>query len=128
VPEKEADRRLQMVLEVQDHQTTRINQALVDSVVRVLVEGKSKKQATIERHASSIVQSGESWQPQWTGRTATNKIVNFIHPSGDGSHADFCGKMADISIKKVFLHSLWGEVVYGESKPDGLKGDKTHAA
>jgi hypothetical protein len=36
--------------------------------------------------------------------------------------------MADIRIKKAFSHSLWGKTVQGESTPDGLKGDETHAA
>ncbi|MCK4469774.1 MAG: TRAM domain-containing protein, partial [Desulfobacterales bacterium] len=46
---------------------------------------------------------------QWTGRTSTNKIVNFI-PNNNFSFRDgnFSGRIINVRIEKALSHSLQG--------------------
>ena len=78
---------------------------MVGSTELTLVEGKSKKQ------------SGEDTQIkpqdiQWTGRTSTNKIINFSR-SDDCIACDdvFTGRMVNIKIEKALSHSLMGRPI-----------------
>ena len=90
--------RLRRLLDAQEIYTKRKNSMLVGSCQSVLVEGFSKKQAA-NNGARDI---------QWTGRTSSNKIVNFT--VRDFASRDMGpGKMADVYIKKALSHSLWGE-------------------
>ena len=75
ISEQEKKERLQKVLDQQDHYTTLKNEALVGSIQDILVEGYSKRHRVIDRHS-------RQQDVQWTGRTSSNKIVNFIQ--GDG--------------------------------------------
>jgi tRNA-2-methylthio-N6-dimethylallyladenosine synthase len=80
------ERRLAILQERQKEITFGKNKGLEDCVVEVLVEGRSKQS---DRDV--------------TGRTRTNKIVNF---KGDLS---LTGKMIPVQITKAFPHSLRGE-------------------
>ena len=87
VPEKERNRRLKILQELQDRHTWERNQALVGKDVDVLVDGASKN------------------DPQeLTGRTRTNKIVNFAGPP------ILRGKTVTLNITGAYLHSLRGEL------------------
>ncbi|MBW2619967.1 MAG: tRNA (N6-isopentenyl adenosine(37)-C2)-methylthiotransferase MiaB [Deltaproteobacteria bacterium] len=105
VSEKEKKERLQQVLNLQAHFTTKKNKELVGSTQSILVEGLSKNQTRIDKHSINH-------DIQWTGRTSTNKIVNFSRGddtvSGDKIAA---GQIVTVKILKAHSHSLWGEPV-----------------
>jgi len=122
ISEEEKRKRLQTLLELQENFTRMKNQALVGSVQPILVEGISKKQS-----------SGSFNRPQptvqWTGRTSTNKIVNFYHNDNPQGCADiFPGKIVRTNIEKAYAHSLWGKPVEVKSATGGLKGEESYAA
>jgi len=122
ISEEEKRERLQALLELQENFTRVKNQALVGSVQPILVEGTSKKQ---------LSGSFNDPQPavQWTGRTSTNKIVNFYHNDNPQSCADiFPGKIVRTKIEKAYAHSLWGKPLEVKSATGGLKGEKSYAA
>ena len=122
ISEEEKRKRLQTLLKLQEDFTRMKNQALVGSVQPILVEGTSKKQSSGGFNRS---QSTE----QWTGRTTTNKIVNFYHHDNPQSGVDiFPGKVVYTRIEKAYAHSLWGKPVEVESATGGLKGEKSYAA
>lgn len=79
--------RLQRLQDIQNGITLRKNQRLVGRKMTVLVEGASKK--------------GE----QLTGRTPSNKVVNF---DGDVTLA---GRLVEVVIKASYLNSLKGETI-----------------
>jgi tRNA-2-methylthio-N6-dimethylallyladenosine synthase len=122
ISEDEKKERLQKVLDLQGHYTTTKNKSLVGSMENILVEGYSKKETGMDMN---IRQRGV----QWTGRTSTNKIVNFIQGEdcvfGDEIAA---GDVVDIRIIKAFPHSLWGKPVGAEPVPFGLRGEKSYVA
>ena len=118
--------RLQTLLTLQAQTTRKQNQALVGSTQLILVEGRSKKQEsadTLDRHE----------RRQWTGRTSTNKIVNFTWDAAE-SHADMApaelaaGTLLTIKIEKAFSHSLLGKPLDIQTSPYGKKGEKSYAA
>ncbi|MFC1515753.1 tRNA (N6-isopentenyl adenosine(37)-C2)-methylthiotransferase MiaB [Thermodesulfobacteriota bacterium] len=122
ISEQEKNERLQKLLNLQKQYTVRSNRALIGSTERVLVDGTSKKQSGGDL-------PGSDSDVQWTGRTTTNKIVNF-HPN---NNSDACekivtGKLVDIRIEKAFPHSLWGKPVAIETTASGLKGEGTYVA
>jgi tRNA-2-methylthio-N6-dimethylallyladenosine synthase len=122
ISQEEKRERLQTLLELQENFTRVKNQALVGSVQPILVEGTSKKQ---------LSGSFNDPQPavQWTGRTSTNKIVNFYHNDNPKSCADiFPGKIVRTKIEKAYAHSLWGKPLEVKSATGGLKGEKSYAA
>ncbi len=120
--EEEKRKRLQTLLKLQENFTRIKNQALVGSVQPILVEGFSKKQSSGSfNHNQPTV--------QWTGRTSTNKIVNFYHNNHPQSCADvFPGNIVRIKIEKAYAHSLWGKPLEVKSATGGLKGEKSYAA
>ena len=87
VPEREKARRLRLLQELQDLHTLERNKALVGQRMEILTEGKSKKNLQ-----------------EMTGRTRTNKIVNFAAPR------DVCGETVQLKITGAYLHSLRGEL------------------
>ena len=122
ISEEEKGKRLQTLLELQENFTRMKNQALVGSVQPILVEGTSKKQLS---GSFNDLQSAV----QWTGRTSTNKIVNFYHNDNPQSCADiFSGKIVRTKIEKAYAHSLWGKPVEVKSVTGGLKGEESYAA
>jgi tRNA-2-methylthio-N6-dimethylallyladenosine synthase len=122
VSEKEKKKRLQQVLDLQDHFTTKKNRALEGSTPLILVEGLSKKQSNSKK-------LNRRQDVQWTGRTSTNKIVNFFQ-SGDAVSCDKIdrGQQINVRIVKAFSHSLWGEPVSIKTILTGLRGEETYVA
>ena len=114
ISEPEKKERLQKLLDLQEHFTIKKNKALVGSTESVLVEGLSKKQA-------SRLRKDGNQGVQWTGRTSSNKIVNFIHDD-DSLLCDeiFAGSMVNVRIEKAFSHSLYGTGT--------KKGEESYAA
>ena len=122
ISEQEKKERLQQVLDLQDHYTTEKNKALEGSIQSILVEGLSRKQNRMDKPSrhSDI---------QWTGRTSTNKIVNFNWSNGDIARNDIVpGQVVNVKILKAFSHSLWGEPVSAEPASFGLRGDESYVA
>jgi tRNA-2-methylthio-N6-dimethylallyladenosine synthase len=120
ISEQEKKERLQEVLDLQDYFTTRKNKALKGSIQTVLVEGLSKKQ-------NRVNYSDKSQRLQWTGRTSTNKIVNFFE--NDDVNADdkaMMGRLVKVKILKTFSHSLWGKTDSKEPTDVGLRGEKSY--
>lgn len=117
IPEDEKKERLQHVLDLQDYFTSSKNKALKGSIQSVLVEGFSKKQNRINTQNSSQ-------GAQWTGRTSTNKIVNF-YQSHDITSCDesVVGQMLNVRILQAFSHSLWGRTDSKEPTAFGLRGE-----
>lgn len=112
ISEREKKDRLMELLDLQEHFTKKRNELLVGSTELALVEGKSKKQSG----------KGAQIKPQhiqWTGRTSTNKIINFSR-SGDCIACDdiFTGRMVNIKIEKALSHSLMGRPI--EVEPTAL--------
>lgn len=129
IPEADKKERLQKILELQDHYTVKKNRSFLGSLELLLVEGLSKKHSSGMRQPVSILKDVRCREVQWTGRTSTNKIVNFIWESD----AYYCnnsltGKMVEVRIEKSFSHSLWGKVNKIKPEPLGLKGEESYAA
>lgn len=122
VSERQKRKRLQILLDLQEKFTKVKNQLLVGSTQPILVESISKKQSS---GSLDVVHS----KVQWTGRTSTNKIVNFCHGANSQSGADiFPGKIIHTRIQKAYAHSLWGKPLEIESAAGGLKGEESYAA
>jgi tRNA-2-methylthio-N6-dimethylallyladenosine synthase len=122
ITEDEKKQRLQQVLDLQDQFTTRKNKILKDSIQSVLVEGFSKKQNQINKQ-------NRRQKTQWTGRTSTNKIVNFYNFNvADSCGEDVMGRLVNVRILKTFSHSLWGEANGKEPTFFGLRGEKSYVA
>jgi tRNA-2-methylthio-N6-dimethylallyladenosine synthase len=122
IPPEVKIKRLQILLEIQGNFTIRKNKAMIGSVQPVLAEGFSKKQS------GGSLDSGRH-AIQWTGRTSTNKIVNFFQNDNPESCGDiFPGKSVSIRIEKAFSHSLWGKPVGKDSTAAGTKGEESYAA
>ncbi len=83
--------KLQAQIEAQAQQ---VNQAMVGTVQRVLVEGHAKKNAA-----------------ELAGRTDNNRIVNFA------GQPRLIGQFVEVTITQALPHSLRGEVVTLESAP-----------
>ena len=75
-----------------EEQAQVISQAMVGSVQRVLVEGRSKKDAN-----------------ELAGRTDNNRVVNFV--GGSAGSARLIDNFVDVRITKALPHSLRGEIV-----------------
>jgi len=107
VSEKEKKKRLQQVLNLQDHFTTKKNRALEGSTPLILVEGLSKKQSNSKKlNRVNFFQSGDV--------VACDKITR--------------GQQINVRIVKAFPHSLWGEPVSIKTILTGLRGEETYVA
>lgn len=87
VPENVKKERFELLVNVQNQISKRINDKLVGETIEVLVEGISKTNPSI-----------------YTGRTRTNKIVNFK------GREDLVGELVKVNIDKAFTWSLEGTV------------------
>jgi tRNA-2-methylthio-N6-dimethylallyladenosine synthase len=85
IPDPVKAGRLTALQGLQREITLKKNRALVGTVAEVLVEGESKKGG------------------QLTGRTGTNKVVNFQ------CDISLIGHIINVKIKQAFAHSLWAE-------------------
>jgi tRNA-2-methylthio-N6-dimethylallyladenosine synthase len=122
VPLQDGADRLQELLGLQERYTLRNNQRLVGGCEPILVEGLSKKQ---DRRRPAF----PNQPPQWTGRTTSNKIVNFLPAEADSiPGAALTGKMVAVRIEKALAHSLRGTQVQPTAAPSAVKGDANHAA
>ncbi|MBI3143678.1 MAG: tRNA (N6-isopentenyl adenosine(37)-C2)-methylthiotransferase MiaB [Pseudogulbenkiania sp.] len=91
-PHREKVRRLEALNEVIEAKAFSINQSMVGTVQRVLVEGVSKKDPT-----------------KLAARTMNNRVVNFT------GQPRLLNQMIDVRITEARPHSLAGEVVTGET-------------
>jgi tRNA-2-methylthio-N6-dimethylallyladenosine synthase len=121
LPEPIIRKRLQILLDLQEKFTRRKNEALVGSTRLVLTDGLSKKQGSVRPDENRR-------DLQWTGRTSTNKIVNFYVDETATGNENLTGKMVGVRIDKGFSHSLLGRVINVEPSSGGLKGVKNYAA
>lgn len=118
--ERVKNERLQILLDIQEEITRSRNQLLVGSVQQVLVEGPSKRETRVDVNESK-------GSLQWTGRTSTNKIVNFLM-DGSSLNDSAAGSLVRVHIEKALAHSLWGRLIGKESTPTYLKGERSYAA
>ncbi len=93
VPDSVRSRRLNEILALQDEITARKNMSLVGSVQEVMVEGPSEKNTG-----------------KLTGRTRTNKIVNFDTGKKDPGKNISPGTIVNLKIIRAGRHSLEGKV------------------
>lgn len=100
VPEKEKKERLNELLLLQKKYTIKKNRELVGSVKKILVEGFSKYQ----NHGDIKAEKN-----QWTGRTSSNKIVNFT--TNETENENLMGKSVNVIIEEAFFNSLKGKQV-----------------
>ena len=85
--EKVKSSRLKILQDLQKEKTLLRNRQLEGRTEEILVDGISK-------HGT-----------QYSGRTVTNKIVNFI------SKSDVIGQLLNVNIKRAFINSLQGELL-----------------
>jgi tRNA-2-methylthio-N6-dimethylallyladenosine synthase len=125
VPEEEQTARLQRLLEEQNRITLRKHRCLLGSVQEVLVEGVNRR---------SFLSGGDGRKPgvgssQWTGRTSTNKIVNFeLDALPALARENLKGRLVRVKIEKAHAHSLWGVPLSDAFVPTAVKGEKSYAA
>jgi tRNA-2-methylthio-N6-dimethylallyladenosine synthase len=96
-PHEVKPKRLQQLQLVIDDNAKRISDAMVGSVQRLLVEGRSRKDPS-----------------ELMGRTACNRTVNFKGP------VRLIGQMIDATITVAYSHTLRGEVTVRESSAQTL--------
>jgi len=128
IPDQEKKERLKKLLELQEVISRKKNQALVGSTQEILVEGFSKKMSSVLSKAGKTkINEPLPNDIQWTGRTSTNKIVNFnLESSSVSCGESFIGSIVNVEIEKALSHSLWGKYLKLESAP--LKGEESYAA
>ena len=87
IPEEIKHKRFDILKKLVESQIEENNKKIVGSIQKVLVEGKSKTNENM-----------------LTGRTDTNKVVNFEGPD------DLIGKMVELKIKSEHMWYLKGEI------------------
>ena len=98
--EAEKSARLAELLALQEGITIRRNQRLIGSRQEVLVEGESSRPGLARGRRAAV---------EWTGRTPTNKIVNFVPPPEPATGCGVGkGHVVTVRIENAFAHSLWG--------------------
>jgi tRNA-2-methylthio-N6-dimethylallyladenosine synthase len=121
ISESAKSKRLQILLNLQQQYTKQKNQALVGSTQLILTDGLSKKQVSDPSDTG-----GQALQ--WTGRTFSNKIVNFSLDELPIYNESPIGRLVDVRIDKAFSHSLFGKATNLEPSVGGLKGVENYAA
>jgi len=121
ISESVKSKRLQILLDLQQQYTKEKNQALVGSTQLILTDGLSKKQV-------SDPTDTDSQTLQWTGRTFTNKIVNFSLDETPICNENLTGRLIDVRIERALSHSLFGKATKLEPTVGGLKGVENYAA
>ncbi len=93
--------RFDALLALQEQLTVKKHRALVGLTLPVLTEGWSKRQheTGTDEHPSTV---------QWTGRTSTHRVVNFVRDPSPAHPETLRGKMVDVKIRRAFPHSLEG--------------------
>jgi len=122
ISETEKKERLQSLLSMQEDITKKKNQSLVGSIQTILIDGLSKKEIADRSQAERLPE-------QWSGRTTTNKIVNFDCDRDSEDCAGFsAGRLLDVRIEKAYFHSLRGKPLTIESAAGDAKGANCYAA
>ena len=122
ISEAEKRDRLRRLLALQEDITKKKNQALIGSVQTILVDGLSKKEIADRPPVERLPE-------QWTGRTTTNKIVNFdCDHNGEDQAGVFPGRLLDVRIEKAYFHSLQGKPVTVDTAAGDAKGANYYAA
>ncbi|MBF0564305.1 MAG: tRNA (N6-isopentenyl adenosine(37)-C2)-methylthiotransferase MiaB [Nitrospirae bacterium] len=112
VEEKVKSDRLNHLLKVQDTITERKNRSLEGQTVEVLIEGKTEDYHGATEccvtdgcvaDADPMTDPNKNRMTRYTGRTRTNKIVNFVY-NGELR----TGQLFDVIISRGFKHSLEG--------------------
>jgi len=91
IPEQRKLTRLDRLQELQRKITLNKNRELIGRDLEVLVEGASKKGQAL------------------TGRTSTNKVVNF------NCNKRYISKLMNVTIKRASFNSLWGELTFSST-------------
>ena len=78
--------------------------------------------------ANEILPDAANPALQWTGRTSSNKIVNFYLDGHPASNQSLVGQLIGVRIDKAFSHSLFGKAISTEPYAGGLKGVENYAA
>jgi len=121
ISEKEKRNRLNQILDLQKKYSKKKNMAMIGKTELILVEGLSKMQKKGDMlHGSTGF--------QWSGRTSTNKIVNFFMEECSSCNHNIKGEMIEVIIEKAFSHSLWGKPKENENLYHCVKGEKDNAA
>jgi len=130
ITDQEKKERLKKLLDLQEAISRKKNQAMVGSTQEILVEGLSKKMSSVfPRAGETEINEFLLNDIQWTGRTSTNKIVNFhLENSSVSCGESFIGSIVNVEIEKAFSHSLWGKYLKHEPAPLSLKGEESYAA
>ena len=122
ISETEKKERLQRLLSMQEDITKKKNQSLLGSIQTILIDGLSKKEMADRSQAERLPK-------QWSGRTTTNKIVNFDCDRDSEDCAGFsAGRLLDVRIEKAYFHSLRGKPLTVESAAGDAKGANCYAA
>lgn len=96
VPDHVKSERLDQLLTLEKMYSRQNNDRYIGRVEDVLVEGMSKKPGNVEGL-------------QYSGRTSSNKVVNFVWPDSDEAQVKM-GTIVRVVIEKAFPHSLLGKV------------------
>ncbi len=124
ISDAEKKKRLKILLEFQKTITLEKNKSLIGSTQEVLVEGLSKKESTAGGNGIK-----KRIPLQWTGRTSTNKIVNFTGYENCGSHKEkITGKLIRVRIDRALSNSLQGKSMSERPKSSDNKGEESYAA
>ncbi len=121
VPKAVSNRRLQVILNLQEQIVRKKNKMLVGTEQKVLVEGFSKKQGR-------PVQAAGTDTAEWTGRTTGQKIVNFTCPEETAGRLIFPGELVTVKIERALSHSLKGRAMPFDKLSGALKGERSYAA
>ncbi len=98
VPMEVKKRRNTELLAVQEKNSTALNKNFISKIVKVLVEGTSKK--------AHLDDANKEKYPQLIGRTAGDYIVVFNGPE------NLAGQFVDVSIIRTSALTLFGELTY----------------
>ncbi len=116
IPEAMKHRRLKTVLALQEAISRKKNRACEGRTESVLVEGLSKTAAARQKAAGAS-------PLQWTGRTTTNKVVNFTADTASREKTALNpGCFVKVAIERGFTHSLAGKAVVIEKQTTGAGG------
>ena len=125
IPDEEKNHRLQTLLALQDRVTLRKNRAFIGTEQKILVEGLGKKRRRVSGSRGESMANAT----QWTGRTVTNKIVNFeTEDLPNSTRENLTGRLVRVRIEKAYAHSLWGIPLAFGKTPAAVKGEKSYAA
>jgi tRNA-2-methylthio-N6-dimethylallyladenosine synthase len=129
IRETQMRERLKAVLDLQQEISLKKHAALAGTIQQVLVEGPSKKEEPLPAIGPWQPQMAPKPLVQWTGRTSSNVIVNFVQPEDDaGQGQELTGHLVDVMVDRGLAHCAVGRQVATIPLAQGMKGDHCHAA